>query len=93
VAPFLAAAVDAEGGALYLLGRDGDLKRYSYPDFRWQAGYRLSLSGYQLAVDGKLGRLYVAGFDPRSAADRPRARGHGDIHVYALRGLPGAAAP
>src|SRR5262249_31675052 len=84
--PFLAAAVDVEGRAAYVLGRDGLLKRYSCPEFRRQAKRRLSLAGYQVAVDGKAGRLYVAGFDARSVADRPRARGHGDIHVYALKG-------
>jgi hypothetical protein len=90
--PFLAAAVDPEGRAAYVLDRDGALKRYSYPEFKLQATHRLSLSGYRLAVDGKLGRLYVAGFDPAAVAERPRARGHGDIHVYALRDLPPAVA-
>ncbi len=90
--PFLAAAIDVEGQAAFVLDRDGALKHYSYPDFRLQGTHRLSLSGYQLAVDGKAGRLYVAGFDPAAVAERPRARGHGDIHVYALRDVIGGAA-
>jgi WD40 repeat protein len=85
--PFLAAAVDVEGRAAYVLGRDGELRQYSYPDFRPAGTYRLSLSGYALVVDGKNGRLYVAGFDPAAVAERPRARGHGDIHVYDLAAL------
>src|SRR5439155_24917205 len=34
VEPFAAAAVDARAGACLVLTRDGELKVYSYPDFR-----------------------------------------------------------
>jgi hypothetical protein len=68
-----------------VLARDGTLRRYSYPAFRPQATYRLPLSAYRLAFDGKAGRLYVAGFDPKAVGDRPRARGYGDIYVYELK--------
>jgi dipeptidyl aminopeptidase/acylaminoacyl peptidase len=87
--PFLAAAVDPDVGAAFVLARDGALKHYSYPDFKLRATYRLGLAGYQVALDGRHGRLYVAGFDPGAVAERPRARGHGDIHVYALKDLAG----
>jgi hypothetical protein len=83
--PFLAAAVDVGGKAAYLLGRDGTLAEYSYPDFRLRKRRRLTITGYRIAVDGKAGRLYVAGFDPRSVAEQPRAKAHGDIHVYAQK--------
>ncbi len=83
--PFLDTAVDPEAGLAFVLARDGTLRRYSYPDFRPQAIYRLALSAYRLAWDGKAGRLYVAGFDPKAVGDRPRARGYGDVHVYALK--------
>jgi WD40 repeat protein len=89
--PFLAAAVDVEGRQLYLLGKDGLLKRYSYPEFRLQGQVRLPLAGYGLAVDGKEGILYVAGFDPKSIGDRPRARGYGEIQVFALKEVLGTA--
>jgi hypothetical protein len=85
--PFLAAVADVEGKVAYLLGRDGLLEQYGYPEFRLKGTRRLSLSGYQLALDGKGGRLYVAGFDPAALSERPRARGHGDIHVYRLKDL------
>jgi hypothetical protein len=85
VEPFLAAAIDTEGRTAYLLARDGSLREHSYPDFRLKGRRRLSLTGYRIAVDGKAGRLYVAGFDPASVTERPRAKSHGDIHVYALR--------
>jgi WD40 repeat protein len=83
--PFLAATVDVEGRCLYLLDREGLLKRYSYPEFRLQAQRRLPLAGYGLAVDGKEGILYVAGFAPRAVAERPRARGYGEIQVFSLK--------
>ena len=70
---------------VWALGRDGVLREYSYPEFRLLSQARLSIAGYRLALDGKARRLYVAGFDPRSAADRPRAKAHGDVHVYALK--------
>jgi WD40 repeat protein len=85
VEPFLSAAVDEGGKTAYVLARDGTLRQYSYPDFRLRWQRRLAITGYQIAVDGKSGRLFVAGFDPRSVAERPRARGHGDIHVYGLK--------
>ncbi len=83
--PFLSAAIDTEGKAAYLLARDGTLTECGYPDFRLRGQRRLALTGYGIVVDGKAGRLYVAGFDPRAVAEQPRARGHGDIHVYPLR--------
>jgi WD40 repeat protein len=85
LAPFLAAAIDMAGGTAYILGREGELRRYAYPSFEPRGTHRLRLSGYRLAVDGKGGRLYVGGFDPAAVGDRPRARAHGDVHVYALR--------
>jgi hypothetical protein len=85
IEPHLSIAIEAEGGWAFVLGRDGLLTRYSYPAFRKQASWRPALAAYRIAVDGKAGRLYVAGFDPRSVAERPRARGHGDIHVYLIR--------
>ncbi|HZY90037.1 MAG TPA: WD40 repeat domain-containing protein, partial [Gemmataceae bacterium] len=85
VGPFLDAAVDPEANLAFVLARDGTLRHYSYPDFRPQATYRLALSAYRIAWDGKGGRLYAAGFDPKAVSDRPRARAHGDIHVYALK--------
>jgi WD40 repeat protein len=85
--PHLSAAVDDEGGAAWVIARDGSLRQYSYPDFRPQGRWRLALTAYGVAVDGKAGQLYVAGFDPRSVAERPRAKGHGDVHVYAIKAL------
>jgi WD40 repeat protein len=87
VRPFLAAVVDPDLGAVFTLTRDGLLENYSYPDFRARGTFRLGVTPFGLVCDGKLGRLYVAGIDPRTAAERPRARGHGDILNYALKEL------
>jgi hypothetical protein len=40
-----------------------------------------------MAFDGKEGKLYVAGFDPRGVAEHPRARGFGDLFVYDMKEL------
>jgi hypothetical protein len=85
--PFLAAAVDVEGGALFTLTEDAGLRHYSYPEFKLQGVYRLPGVGYQAACDGKQGRLYVAVLDPRALTARPRARGFSDVHVYDVREL------
>jgi hypothetical protein len=87
IAPFLAVAIDPEGRSAWVVGRDGVLGHYAYPEFRLLGRHRLGLAAYDVAVDGKEGRLYVAGFDPRSMADRPRGRGQGDIQVYGLKEL------
>jgi WD40 repeat protein len=90
IQPFVSAAVEADLAAAFVLRRDGLLEQHSYPDFRAQGSYRLPLTAYQMVCDCKGGRLYVAGIDPRAVAERPRARGHGDIHVYLLKDLAGA---
>ncbi len=82
--PLLSAAFDADAKTGFLLTRDGFLKQFSYPDFKLHAAHRLPLAAYRLAFDGAHGRLYVAGVDPKTAADRPRDRGLGDIHVFEL---------
>jgi hypothetical protein len=85
VGPFAAAAVDADAGAAFVLTRDGALKHYSYPEFKLLATYQLGVVPTRAAVDGKAGRLYVAGFDPKTVGDNPRARGFGDVFVYSLQ--------
>ena len=87
VEPFVAAAVDPEGGLAFFVTRDGTLEQYSYPAFELKKSYRLDIVPYQLAVDGKQGKLYLAGFDPRRVADHPRARGFGDLFVFDLKQL------
>jgi hypothetical protein len=85
VEPFLAAAIDPDGGAAFLLTADGWLWRYSYPDFKPQRSQRLGIVPYHAVWNGKEGRLYVAGFDPAALSSSPRARGFGDVFVYALK--------
>jgi hypothetical protein len=89
LAPFAAAAVDPDRGVVLLLSGDGVLTRCSYPDFKPQATQPLGVVAYQAVFDGKQGRLYVAGFDPRTVGGRPRARGFGDLFVYDLGPLFG----
>jgi WD40 repeat protein/mono/diheme cytochrome c family protein len=85
VGPFAAAAVDADAGVAFTLTRDGILKQFSYPEWKPKATYRLDVIPTRMVLDAKAGKLYVAGFDPRAAADNPRARGFGDVFVYELR--------
>jgi hypothetical protein len=84
--PFQAATVDADAGALFLLTREGTLDRYSYPEFKLQSSQRLGIVATQIASSGKQGLLIVAGFDPKTVGDRPRARGHGDLFLYRIEG-------
>jgi hypothetical protein len=69
------------------LTRDGTLEQYSYPEFKLKTSHRLDVVPYQAVYDGKQGKLYVAGFDTRSVAERPRARGFGDLFIYDLADL------
>jgi len=64
--PLLSVAIDEENKSAWVVSRDGTLKQYSYPEFRLQGRWRPALAAYAVAVDGKAGRLYLAGFDPRS---------------------------
>jgi WD40 repeat protein/mono/diheme cytochrome c family protein len=84
--PFVAAAIDPDGGVALTVAGDGTLRRYSYPEFKLQETQALGVVAYQAVLDAKQGRLYVAGFDPKTLAGRPRARGYGDIYVYELKG-------
>lgn len=85
--PFVAAAIDADLGAAFLLTREGTLRRYSYPGFRLEATHRLGIVATRIACSGKQGKLVIAGFDPRTVAERPRARGHGDLFLFSLKDL------
>jgi WD40 repeat protein len=87
VEPFLAAVVDPEHGVAFLLNGEGCAKQHTYPELKLQATHRLATVPYQAVLDGKSGRLFVAGFDPRTLGGRPRARGFGDVFVYEVREL------
>jgi WD40 repeat protein len=87
IQPFVAATVDARDKRVFALSRDGSLWQYSYPEFKPLGGKQLPLLPYQAVCDGRQGRLYVAGIDPKSVGERPRARGFGDIHVYELKDI------
>lgn len=63
----------------------------SYPGLSGQASWRLGLTPMCAVLDAKAGLLYVGGIDAQAAAQRPRARGQGDLHVYIIKDL--AVAP
>ncbi len=90
VQPFVAAAVDLDLGALFTVTRDGTLERYSYPELQPRWSRRLGIAPTQIVSLGKTGKLIVAGVDPRTVGERPRARGHGDLFSYALEDLRGS---
>ena len=85
--PFLAAAIDGDTRAAFVLTRDGTLEQYSYPEFKLRTSQRVGVTAFQAVSDGQAGKLYVAGFDPRTAAERPRAKGFGEIYVYETKDL------
>jgi len=83
----VAAGVAPELRVLFALTREGTLRVYSYPDFRFEGTYRLAGVGYAMVCDGKAGRLYVAAVDPKALSERPRGRGTGEVQVYDVKEL------
>src|SRR5262249_11289696 len=82
--PFVAAVVDPELKSAFVLGREGTLDVYSYPEFQLRASYRLDIVATGIVCAGREGGLVVAGLDPRTVGERPRARGYGDLFLYPL---------
>jgi hypothetical protein len=80
-------AFDGSAGKAWLLPREGGLAEYSFPDWKLKRRWKLPFAAYAVVLDAAAKKLYVAGFDARSLAERPRAKGHGDIHVYDLSGV------
>ena len=72
-----------------LLTRDGALRVYSYPEFKPLATHQIGIVATQAVAAGKHGRLYVAGVDPRTVGERPRAKGVGDVFVFELKDVLG----
>lgn len=89
--PFTAAAVDPTTGRAFLMTSAALLVAGSYPGLSGQASWRLGLTPMCAVLDAKAGLLYVGGIDAQAAAQRPRARGQGDLHVYIIKDL--AVAP
>ena len=80
-------AIDADLRTAFVLTRDGTLEQYSYPEFKLRTSHRVGVTAFQAVSDGKVGKLYVAGFDPRTVAERPRAKGFGEVYIYDLKDL------
>jgi WD40 repeat protein/mono/diheme cytochrome c family protein len=87
--PFIHASFDAERKLLFVLSREGTLDVYSYPDLKLRASKRLDLLATRLVVSPATGKLLLAGVDPRTLADRPRARGMGDVYSFDLKDIIG----
>jgi WD40 repeat protein/mono/diheme cytochrome c family protein len=92
VGPFGAAAVSPEARAALLFTRDGALKVYSYPEFKPLATHQIGIVATQAVCASKHGRLYVAGIDPRTVGETPRAKGVGDLFVFELKDVLGTGA-
>ncbi len=89
VEPHVAAVVSPESKAALVLTRDGSLKVYSYPEFKLLATHRTNVIATAAACDTTHARLYVAGIDPRTIGERPRAKGIGDLFVFDLKDVLG----
>jgi hypothetical protein len=85
VGPFVAVAVDPEAKAAVVLTHDGLLKHYTYPDFKLKVTHSVGIVATGAVIAGKQGKVFVAGFDPRTVGNRPRARGYGDLFVFDLK--------
>jgi len=82
--PFVAVAVDPALKMAFVLGRESTLDVYSYPEFQLRSSHRLEIVATGIVCAGREGGLVIAGFDPRTVAERPRARGFGDLFLYPL---------
>jgi WD40 repeat protein/mono/diheme cytochrome c family protein len=87
IEPFAAAAVDVQARVCFVLTREGELKVYSYPEFRPLGTLRLNVAATRAVCAG--GKLHVAGIDPRTVSDNPRARGLGEIYVFDIKDILG----
>jgi WD40 repeat protein len=91
VGPFVAAAVAPDAKAALFCRRDGSLDVYSYPEFKPLATHRTGIVATQAVCATKHSRVYVAGIDLNSLGERPRAKGVGDVFVFDLKDVLGAA--
>src|SRR4029077_11971218 len=59
---YLAVQIDPKSGTLFLTTKDGFLKHYSYPDFKFRGDYKLpgGVIAYRAALDASKGVLYLA---------------------------------
>jgi hypothetical protein len=77
----LSAAMDKGGDSLFVGSTDGQLRRYSYPDFVLRQSWALAAPAYRLAVDG---RTVYAALDASKRATSRAPSGVGDLHLYTL---------
>ncbi|MCE9531932.1 MAG: hypothetical protein K8T89_12530, partial [Planctomycetes bacterium] len=84
---FLSLSIDAEAGTAFALNTSGWLKEYSYPDWKEKTKWKLPLTAYQVAHDGKTGKLFLSVVDPETIRTRPRAKGFGDVWVVEVKDL------
>jgi WD40 repeat protein len=83
---YLGAVFDAKNGLLLLTLPNGQLKAYTYPEFRPKGTYKLSGKGYEPAYDAERGLLYV--LTPNLKANDPTTRrGGSQVLVYDLKKL------
>lgn len=87
--PFVHATFDAERKLLLVLSREQTLDVYSYPDLKLRASKRLDLIATRAVVSPATGKLLIAGVDPRTVAERPRAKGMGDVYGFELKDVVG----
>jgi hypothetical protein len=88
IEPFRVIAASSEAKAVFLIGNDGQLKYYSYPELMRKGSFKLSSPPYDLALDGRLGLLFAATYpdrDPRSPPPRVSEESPTEIRIYAVK--------
>jgi WD40 repeat protein/mono/diheme cytochrome c family protein len=85
----LAQAVDAETKTKFRITPKGWLERTELPEDKIVGRWKLPLTAYRIAYDGKSDRLYLCVIDPEALKSRPRARGFGDVWVIEGKELKG----
>jgi WD40 repeat protein len=83
----LAEAVDMETKTRFRITAKNWLERVELPDDKIVGRWKLPLTAYRIAYDGKAGKLYLCVIDPEAMRNRPRAKGFGDVWVVEVKEL------
>jgi WD40 repeat protein len=81
----LGAVVDVKSGGVLLTLPKGQMKHYSYPEFKLQATFKLAGTAYHPVLDSRQGLLYALVLSPKVL--NPPGRGGDIVHVYEVKDI------
>lgn len=84
VSPNRAAVMDLASKTIWLATHEGNLEKWSYPDFELQESFTLPKRAYELYLDGKTKMLFSALDNKKDRQAFDRGAGVGNIAVFDL---------